>query len=326
MAIVNTALTLQDLPTPPEGKTGWPWTEQSEPLPDKMPDGSEWSRISIVTPSYNQGQFIEETIRSVLLQGYPDLEYIIIDGGSIDNSVEIIKKYEFFLAYWVSEKDRGQSHGINKGIDIATGDILCWLNSDDYFLPNAFKTIGTNAATNINNSKFWLVGKGYEKFEVQDNNFVSYPNSTKINHEELCWRIGILQPTVFWSRCLTYRLDESLHYALDWDLWHQFIKEVPPQVIDAYVAVSRVYDTTKTKTGKNKLADELYCISKKYGNSPLRAFLYRYALWEPQYRGAGRPLSINSFLPKVWRKIGRYIVEILCGKEALKQYSWDFCA
>ena len=114
MVLVNTALTLQDLPTPPEDKTGWPWTEQTEVFPDKMPDGSDWPRISIVTPSYNQGQFIEETIRSILLQGYPNLEYIIIDGGSNDNSVEIIKKYEHYLSYWISESDRGQSHAINK--------------------------------------------------------------------------------------------------------------------------------------------------------------------------------------------------------------------
>src|SRR5690348_881216 len=96
---------LTELPSPPPGRTGWPWTEESERLPETLPDGAEWPKISIVTPSYNQGQFIEETIRAVLLQGYPNIEFIIIDGGSKDNTVEIIKKYEKFIACWVSEKD-----------------------------------------------------------------------------------------------------------------------------------------------------------------------------------------------------------------------------
>lgn len=138
MPIVNTALTLKDLPPPPAGKTGWPWTEQSQPLPEQMPNGSEWPRISIVTPSYNQGHFIEETIRSVLLQGYPNLEYIIIDGGSTDNCVEIIKKYEQYLAYWVSEPDRGQSDALNKGFNYCSGAIYAYINSDDLYLANAF--------------------------------------------------------------------------------------------------------------------------------------------------------------------------------------------
>src|ERR1700738_1526878 len=110
--------------------TGWPWTTETPRLPAVRPDGSRWPRITIVTPSFNQGQFIEETIRSVLLQGYPNLEYIIIDGGSTDNTVEIIKKYEPWIACWVSEKDRGQSDALNKGFARATGQILAWLCSD----------------------------------------------------------------------------------------------------------------------------------------------------------------------------------------------------
>ena len=128
---------INDLPSPPEGKMGWPWREVSPEIPERMPDGSAWPLISIVTPSFNQAQFLEETIRSILLQGYPNLEYIIMDGGSTDGSVAIIKKYSPWLANWVSEKDKGQSHAINKGWQQAKGDIIGWLNSDDLLKPDA---------------------------------------------------------------------------------------------------------------------------------------------------------------------------------------------
>jgi len=103
-------------------------------------------KISIVTPSFNQGQYIEETILSIVNQNYPNLEYIIIDGGSTDNTVEIIKKYEKHLAYWVSEKDKGQSEAINKGFRKATGDIVCWINSDDFFMPGSLLKVGERFA------------------------------------------------------------------------------------------------------------------------------------------------------------------------------------
>jgi glycosyltransferase involved in cell wall biosynthesis len=135
--------TLSDLPPPPLGKTGWPWTVETPPLPPAHADGSLWPRISIVTPSYNQGQFIEETVRSILLQAYPDLEYVIIDGGSTDQSVEIIRKYEPWLAYWVSEKDRGAPNAINKGLRRSTGSIFAWLNSDDIYREGVLQSIAT---------------------------------------------------------------------------------------------------------------------------------------------------------------------------------------
>lgn len=105
-----------------------------------MPDGRSWPRFTVVTPSYNQAQYIEETIRSVLLQGYPDLEYIVIDGGSTDESAELIERYSPWLTYWVSEQDKGQSDAINKGFLHGTGDVQAWLNSDDVYYPDALRT------------------------------------------------------------------------------------------------------------------------------------------------------------------------------------------
>jgi glycosyltransferase involved in cell wall biosynthesis len=149
---------LSELPPPPAGKTGWPWTQESKLLPEQMPDGSKWPQISIVTPNYNCGRFLEETIRSVLLQGYPNLEYIVIDGGSTDNSVEIIKKYEPWLTYWVSEPDKGQVDAINKGLQRVTGQWFNWLNGDDILLSGSLKTLAT--ISNLQPEANWITGTG----------------------------------------------------------------------------------------------------------------------------------------------------------------------
>lgn len=113
-------------------------------LPSIYETKIEWPKISIVTPSYNQGEFIEETIRSVLLQNYPNLEYLVIDGGSTDKTLDILKKYAPWLYYWVSEKDQGQADAINKGFDKASGQILAYLNSDDLYLPGTLHTVATH--------------------------------------------------------------------------------------------------------------------------------------------------------------------------------------
>ena len=125
---------LNDLPPPPPGKTGWPWTEKCPQSPDTMLDAHSWPRVSIVTPSYNQGQFIEDTLLSVKNQDYPSIEHIIVDGGSTDNTLEILQKYEgSYSMRWVSEPDRGQSDAVNKGFRMANGEIVGWLNSDDCY-------------------------------------------------------------------------------------------------------------------------------------------------------------------------------------------------
>src|SRR5262249_31521224 len=128
---------MSELPVPPSGNTGWPWTEESRRLPSQRPEGGSWPCLSVITPSFNQSQFIEETIRSVLLQGYPNLEYFIMDGGSADGSVEIIEKYSPWLSYWVSQPDRGQSDATNRGLTLASGDFATWINSDDLLSKNA---------------------------------------------------------------------------------------------------------------------------------------------------------------------------------------------
>src|SRR5881409_3781716 len=150
---------LRELPPAPEGKTGWPWTEETFPEEADQTSSSPPS-ISIVTPSYNQATFLEETIRSVLLQGYPNLEYIVMDGGSTDGSVEIIRKYEKHLTYWTSQKDAGASDAIRKGFERATGSILAYLNSDDLYLPgavhhliNRFKTAGADV---VYGNTYWI--------------------------------------------------------------------------------------------------------------------------------------------------------------------------
>ncbi len=123
-------------------------------------------RISVITPSYNQADFLEECITSVLQQNYPNLEYIVIDGASTDGSEKLIRNYEAHLSYWTSEPDKGQSQAINKGLKRATDDIVCWLNSDDYFHEGALARVSEAWLRSSDKNKFWCIGDAHELDEA----------------------------------------------------------------------------------------------------------------------------------------------------------------
>jgi glycosyltransferase involved in cell wall biosynthesis len=183
--------------------------------------GQSLPKISVITPSYNQGPFIEDTIRSVLLQDYPHIEYIIIDGGSTDGTLEIIRKYEKWISYWESAPDRGQAHAINKGLAKVTGDICAYINSDDYYLPGAF----------------WYAARTFctHGWDLCLGNHRGTPLELRQVLKRSAWQsllrplgspffvgstdYSISQESTFWStRCATgRRFDESLHYMLDVD-------------------------------------------------------------------------------------------------------------
>lgn len=211
---------LGELPTPSD-KRGWPWTlDEVSPIGHQRHDF--WPRITVVTPSFNQGRFIEETIRSVLLQQYPNLEFIIMDGGSTDNTVEVIRKYEPWITYWVSQKDRGQSHAINKGFERATGDVFAWLCSDDVYMPGALHSV----ANAIRNQKPSMV-IGYSIVTSGPNTLEGTVDRRRPSFEAMAYNIRTLpQPSVFWTRDLwkaTGPLKEDLYFMMDYELWLRMI-------------------------------------------------------------------------------------------------------
>lgn len=242
-----------------------------------MPSGSPWLRISVVTPSYNQCQFIEESIRSILLQGYPDLEYIIIDGGSNDNSVEIIRKYERWLKYWVSEPDDGQAAALNKGFRYSSGDIHYYLNSDDILCSDSFSIVVSMIGKNAR--KPFLIsfpGKG-----IYENGSASYFKPESIQHPA-AWlnsEYSLFQPSTFWTRAMHDQVghfDEEMSFCFDKDFFFRciFIYGQYKCQSSPHLSVFRMHGTSKTTLLPHVMQVENKIIRDRYVNDPRMAKAY----------------------------------------------------
>jgi glycosyltransferase involved in cell wall biosynthesis len=215
--------------------------------------------ISIITPTYNQGQFLEETIHSVLNQRYPNLEYIIIDGGSTDNSVNIIEKYEDYLSYWISEPDKGQANAINKGLRRSTGDVLMWINSDDYLLPKALSLV--TEVFNENNSQLGIV-YGYCQFIKRDGKIFEQRKFAKFDSGILRFGQNLFaQPASFFHRRVLDKiglLNENLNFAMDYEYWiRAYEAGFTFKNVDFPLAAFRMHGCSKTVNKRSQMKDEL---------------------------------------------------------------------
>lgn len=242
-------------------------------------------RISVVTPSYNQAAYLEATICSVLEQEYPEIEYIVVDGGSTDGSVEIIRRYEQRLAYWISEPDGGQAEAVNKGFARVTGEIVGWLNSDDLYCPGALATVARFFAAH---PRAQVLYGNSAYIDAQGGHLGYYP-ARPYSRRTLFGRASgvvsdyIPQPSLFVRAEALRRtdmLDERLHFALDYDLWGQLARYYRFASISPVLSRYRLTATSKTSGLSTRLAAENALVLGRYGGWPSfgRALAYYFAV------------------------------------------------
>jgi glycosyltransferase involved in cell wall biosynthesis len=227
-------------------------------LLDPSDEGISESKISIVVPTLNHGETIEQTLISIIHQNDKNYEIIVMDGGSSDNTMEIIHRYKDYITYFESRKDNGQSDAINRGFRIANGDIYAWINSDDYYLPNAFKLVKKAFAENKDVDI--VVGSG--DVVTKDCQFLKRIRSLEMKRDTLlAWNNDqwIMQQCCFWTAKIWEEsggVDEDLHLLMDYDLWLRFSEIGKSKAIDDKIAIMRFYKEAKTVALRSRMKEE----------------------------------------------------------------------
>ncbi len=271
---------LRELPPAPAGRTGWPWTEACEPLPATRPDGSPWPRVSIVTPVYNQGHYLEETLRSVLLQGYPELEYVLVNDGSTDDSEDVIRRYAAWLSYWVTQPNAGQRAAINRGFEHVSGQVLAYLNSDDLLLPGALR----RAALEIDPQRGRHVVMGRCRFTDPDGRYVGVEHPSRFTSHARVLEVWkghtIPQPSVFWTPEVWRTCGPILEELwVDYGLFCRFSRRYRFHAVDQVLSTYRLHPASKTQvSGEQRRLNEVVAISRRYWGSALAPRRWRVAL------------------------------------------------
>lgn len=232
-------------------------------------------KVTIVTPSYNQGKFIRRTIDSVLSQGVGDLEYIVMDGGSNDETVDILKSYGDKLI-WKSEKDKGQTDAVNKGIRASHGDIIGWLNSDDIYYPGAVKKVlevfETHPEVNV------VYGNAYHIAE--DDSIIEEYYTEDFDYERLKDICFICQPSLFFRKKVVDKygyLDDKLQYCMDYDYWLRLGKGEKFYRLNDFIAGSRLYEDNKTLGARRKVHEEMLTMQEKNLGKASEKWIYNLA-------------------------------------------------
>lgn len=232
--------------------------------------------VSIVTPSYNQARFLEETMRSVLEQDYPHIEYIVVDGGSTDGSREIIEKYANRLAWWVSEKDRGQTDAINKGFARARGEVLAWLNSDDTYQPGAIREAVEFLRAN---PQVGLVYGDANYIDEHGRVIGRFPAAQTDYRRLRQGYVHIPQQSAFFRGDLWRKvgpLDDSFYFAMDYDLWVRLAHEAPIVYLPRVWANFRLHSDAKTIAADDRCWPEMLRVHYRDGGSPFSMIVLKY--------------------------------------------------